>query len=82
MREVTEIELAAALSLKRRAFLGFELGLVINNSYLDSKLGVSCKTLFVARHEQAGPRVQNLLEYQQYQNPPRGSPPGRVAAAS
>jgi hypothetical protein len=53
MREVTEIELTAAISFMRRAFLGFELGLVINNSYMDSKLGVSCKTLFVARHEQS-----------------------------
>jgi hypothetical protein len=53
MREVTEIELAPAISFKRRAFLGFELGLVINNSYMDSKLGVSCKTLFVARHKQS-----------------------------
>jgi hypothetical protein len=53
MREATEIKLTAALSFERRDFFGLGLGDVINKSYMDSKLGVSCKTLFVARHEQS-----------------------------
>jgi hypothetical protein len=53
MIEVTEIELAAASSFTRRTLPIPELGLVTNKSYIDSKLGVSCGTSFVARHEQA-----------------------------
>src|SRR6476660_2124803 len=44
MREVTEIELAAASSFTRRILPSLGFGDVINKSYIESKLGVSCGT--------------------------------------